>query len=291
VANRGLALAFFVDALTFVVSGLLVATLPIIRTEAAVAAAEDGTRTSWRQTFADLADGLRFFWFERSVRRVIVAMTAALFGGGTVIVLGQPFVDKVLRAGDTGFFAIVTTLGVGAALGIVAVALFSSRLARRDVVFGVATVATGVGLSAAAATNTVAGASLWMFVMGVGAGSAYVMGFSHLHEKVADSMRGRIFATLFALMRIGLFVSMAVAVPVEGALGRASTPQWLFSEPTRTILFMGGVTIGLSGIVVLRSLRSIWGRPKLAEETRRLIEEADRARRTRYGPGGKDSRS
>jgi dTMP kinase len=230
-----------------------------------------------------MGDGLRFFWQTKSVRRVIIAMTAALFGGGTVIVLGDPFVTRVLRAGDTGFFAIVTTLGLGAAIGIAAVSLYSSKLLRRDLVFGLATVATGIGLSAAAAANTVFGAAAWMLVMGLGAGSAYVMGFSHLHEEVTDDLRGRVFATLFALMRVGLFVSMAIAVPIEVALGRARTPSWLFSEPDRTILFAGGLTIALSGLGVLWSLRTLFVRPKLAEDARRFIEEANRARRPYYG--------
>jgi dTMP kinase len=281
--NQGVALAFLVDGFTFIFSGLLVASLPAIRTQAAAAAIEDGERPSPRDTIRDLVDGLKFFWNNKSVRRVIVAMTAALFGGGTVIVLGQPFVERVLRAGDTGFFAIVTTLGLGAAIGIGAVSLYSSRLLHRDLVFGLSTVATGVGLAAAAATNTVFGASAWMFVMGLGAGSAYVMGFSHLHEEVADDMRGRVFATLFGLMRIGLFVSMAIAVPIEVALGRARTPSWLFSEPDRTVLFAGGLTIVLSGVGVLWSLRDVFVRPKLAEDARRFIEEANRARQTYYG--------
>jgi dTMP kinase len=288
VTNQGVALAFFVDGLTFISSGLLVASLPVIRTEAATAAIEDGERKGPKDTLQDLVDGLKFFWNNKSVRRVIVAMTAALFGGGTVIVLGQPFVERVLRAGDTGFFAIVTTLGLGAAIGIGVVSLYSSRLLRRDLVFGLSTVATGVGLAAAAATKTVFGASAWMFVMGLGAGSAYVMGFSHLHEEVADEMRGRVFATLFGLMRIGLFVSMAIAVPIEVALGRARTPSWLFAEPDRTVLFAGGLTIIMSGLGVLWSLRDVFVRPKLAEEARRLIEEANRARQTYYGRRSED---
>jgi dTMP kinase len=281
--NEGLALAFFVDALTFLVSGILVASLPAMRSSAAEAAVENGERPSFGDTIRELIEGLRYLWTTRSVRRVIVAMTAALFGGGTIIVLGQPFVDRVLRAGDTGFFAIVTTLGLGAAIGIAGVSLYSSRLLRRDLVFALATMATGIALSAAAATQTVFGASSWMFVMGLGAGTAYVMGFSHLHEQVGDEMRGRVFATLFSLMRIGLFVSMAIAVPLEVALGRASTPSWLFAEPTRTILFFGGMTITLSGLSVLWSLRALFVRPKLDEEAQRFIEEANRARRKFWG--------
>ena len=40
---------------------------------------------------------------------------------GTVIIIGKPFVEDVLRADSTGFFAIVTALGVGGAIGIAAV--------------------------------------------------------------------------------------------------------------------------------------------------------------------------
>ena len=289
--NSELALAFFVDALTFVVSGLLIATLPTMRSRAAVVAAETGDRISLKRTFVELWEGLVFFWTRRTVRRVITAMTAALFGAGVVIVLGEAFAKRVLRAGDTGFFAIVTFLGLGAVVGIASVSVFSARLTRRDVVFGIATVATGAGLAAAAATNTVFGAAGWMLLMGVGAGAAYVMGFSHLHEEVDDDMRGRVFATLFSLMRIGLFVSMAVAVPLQGALGKASMPSWLFSEPSRTVLFLGGAVIVASGLGVLWSLRTLWAKPKLAEDTQWLIDEANRARRASYGRSDREDRS
>ena len=43
------------------------------------------------------------------------------------------------------------------------------------------------------------------------------------------------------------------------------------------------MTIVLSGVGVLWSLRTLFTRPKLAEDTRRFIEEANRARQTFYG--------
>ncbi len=205
-----LALAFGVDALTFFASAALVATLPVLKSRLAddPSRTADGERVS---AVADLVEGAKFFWERRSVRRVIVGMTAALVGGGTMIVLGKSFVEDVLDADQTGFFALVTTMGVGAGIGIVTVSLYESRLVRRDLVFAVALLATGAGLTAASLTATVAGAASWMLLMGFGAGAAYVMGLTHLHEQVSDEMRGRVFATLFGLMRIGLFVSMALA--------------------------------------------------------------------------------
>ncbi len=275
-ANASFALAFAVNAVTFLISGFLIATLPGLRAkngfgEKAEEAPPKGSAVE------DLRTGARFLWRNRSVRRLIIAMTTALFGGGTVIVLGPPFVEKVLNAGSTGFFAVVTTLGIGAVIGVVSVSSYSGRLVHRDVVFGICTVASGAGLAASSMTNTVAGASLWMLLMGFGGGAAYVMGFTHLHETVDDEMRGRVFATLFALMRIGLFVAMAIAVPLQTMFDSIDV-DFLFSQPTRTVLLVGGLVMVLAGLGILWTLRFLLRQARLGEGTRYWIEEATRAR-------------
>ena len=284
-ANESFALAFLLDAATFIVSGLLIANLPALRSRLARQGSEEGKGID--MAVNDLREGVRYMWRSRRVRRLIVAMTAALFGGGTVIVLGQPFVEDVLLAGTTGFFAVITTLGLGAVIGIAGVSAYAGRLVHRDAVFGASTVASGAGLIAASMTNTVAGASAWMLFMGLGAGAAYVMAFTHLHESVEDEMRGRVFATLFALMRVGIFVAMAIAVPLQAIFGRFDS-AWLFSQPTRTVLSFGGIVMIISGIGILWTLRSLFARPRMGEGTAYLIEEASRARRSRFRGDGED---
>jgi predicted MFS family arabinose efflux permease len=116
-------------------------------------------------------------------------------------------------------------------------------------------------------------------VMGMGAGAAYLMGLTHLHEYVDDELRGRVFATLFALMRIGLFVAMVLAVPLVNALGWVNI--WRLDDPTRVVLALGGVTILLSGLAVIISLRSLFHRPTFGRETQDIIAAANRARRLR----------
>ena len=273
------ALAFLVDSATFLVSGFVMATLPALRPESVEAARNgDGEASAeeGQSTWQDLVDGGRYVWHHKSVRRVIASLTAALFGGGVVIALGPSFVKDVLDAGNTGFFAVVTALGIGVGVGIVIVSLYGDRWSRRDVVFGVATFATGLGLSAAALTSTVFGASAWIFVMGVGAGSAYVMGLSHLHEQVEDDMRGRVFAMLFALMRIALFVSMLIAIPLEGALSQFDL--WpLFQPASRPVLFIGGAVIMATGLTTLWSLRHLLRRPKIGKETQDVLDAASKA--------------
>lgn len=275
-ANADFALAFLADSFTFFASALLILSLPTLST--VLSKQRRGERSAIRSTFSDVIVGVKFLWNNRSVRRVIVGMTTALFGGGTVIILGIEFVDKVLSADTEGFFAVVTALGAGAAVGIFVVSLYADRLVLRDAVFGLAMSLAGLGLTAASFTSTVAGASSWLFLMGFGAGAAYVMGLSHLHERVGDEMRGRVFAALFALMRIGLFVSMGIAVPVEGALERANLPGFL-SQPTRTVLTAGGVTILLAGIGTLWSIRATFGAPRWGPGTRGAFREAARAAR------------
>jgi dTMP kinase len=264
VATQPFALAFLVDSVTFLASGLIIATLPALKSALAIEIEAEGGHLAARETLRSIIDGAKYLWRDRSVRRVIVGMTTALFGGGTVIIIGKPFVEDVLQADETGFFAIVTALGIGAAIGIAAV-------------------------SAAAMVNTVGGAVSWLFLMGVGAGAAYVMGLTHLHEHVDDEMQGRVFATLFGMMRIGLFVSMGIAVPLTGALNIAGIGR--LNDPNRLVLFFGGAVMLMSGAALLWSLRSLFGRPKLESATHDIIAHVDQARRGGRQRQGGPSRS
>ena len=278
--NEGLVLAFGFDALTFIGSGLLVASLPKIETQVA----QDGDNSAdAKSTWQDFKEGVGFLAKDPSVRRVITGMTAALFGGGTVIVLGLEFVENVLQADQAGFYAIITLLGFGAGVGLIVLSLNEYRLVHLDLAFGIATAVTGIGLAAAAMVTTVPGAGAWMFVMGLGAGAAYLMGLTHLHEYVGDELRGRVFAALFTLMRIGLFVAMALAVPLVDAFGWVDIGR--LDDPTRVVLFLGGVIIFLSGLTVIITLRSLFHRPSLGRETKEIIAAANKARRSRMsGP-------
>ena len=253
----------------------MIASLPKITSPLAEDPAPNNAKSTWK----DFKEGMSFLAKDPSVRRVIVGMTTALFGGGTVIVLGPAFVEDVLNADQAGFFAIITMLGLGAVIGLVSLSLNEYRLVHLDLAFGIATSVTGLGLAAAAMVTTVPGAGAWMLVMGLGAGAAYLMGLTHLHEYVDDELRGRVFAALFSLMRIGLFVAMALAVPLVDAFRKVDF--WRLDDPTRVVLFIGGVTIFASGMTVIVTLRSLFRRPSLGRETKEIIAAANRARRSR----------
>ena len=270
-------LAFGVDSVTFMLSGLLVASIPIPKPELAqddettpVVAKKSGL--DLRQPVRDLLEGVRFVASVRTVRNVVLGMAAALFGGGALIALGQPFSNEVLQGGTSGFGILVTALGLGVGTGMLAVAVFSSELTRRDLTFAISLSLTGLAIVFAAIAATVWGATGWVFVAGVTIGLAYVMGFTHLHETVDDTLRGRTFAALFTLVRTAFLVSVTLAVAVAAALdGRFPRP---LDNGIRNVLVLGGAIITVSGLGTLWSMRMIFSRPKLNSELYRSIRDA-----------------
>lgn len=246
------ALAFLIDATTYVVSALIIMTLPI-PTRTLSGDRRGRGRLNLMAPLRDLKDGVKFVATHPRVRPVVAAITVALAGGGIIIVLGKPFAQGVLMAGDIGFPALLTAFGLGAGAGIVLVTIFAPRFVYKDVLFGLALVVTGISLGAAGFVKTIFGGVGWIFPMGIGAGSGYVLGFAHLHEQAEDAVRGRTFAAVFSLMRIGLLASMAVALPASEIL--SDILPGLLSEGSRLVLILGGLLIMTAGLATLWTVR------------------------------------
>jgi len=241
-------LAFLVDSFTYLTSAAIISTLTIPGR-----ARPKQRKVDLRAPLRDLKEGVVFVATHPRIRSVMLAMTGALAGGGIIIVLGKPFARDVLDAGTAGFPALLTAFGLGAAVGIVLVTIFGPRLEHKDISFALALLVAGFGLGATGFVKTVIGAAGWIALMGFGTGSAYVLGFAHLQEQAEDELRGRTFAALLALMRIGLLTSMAMALPLA-ALFDGLIPG-LLGEGSRVVLLVGGAIMLVSGTVTLWSVR------------------------------------
>ena len=270
--DRGPDLAFVLDAVTFLVSGGIVATIAIPRpTLANRAAAGQVDKGDWRQPFRDLVEGFAFVTQTRTVRRVVFGMAVALFGGSALLPLGQSFAQDVLGGGDTGFGVLVTALGVGVGLGMLGVAIFSTDRTRYDLTYALSLGVTGLSIGLAAFSGTVIGASGWVLLAGVGTGFAYVMGFTHLHGVVDDTLRGRTFAALFTLVRTGMLVSFALAVLVASALDGLLPPP--FENGIRNVFALAGVLVLGTGLLSIAAIRSGLIRPDMPPQVRRSIRD------------------
>jgi len=158
-------LALWVDGLTFLVSALIIFRLPIPR-----AFRREGHKVDWTATFRDISEGLGFIRHDRVVRGVIIGIGVGLIGGGAMIPLGPVFAQQVLGGGSAEFGLLMTTLGFGAAFGVISLIAIQKRVPR-ETVFEFAVMGSGAALVAAATTSSVMLAALFVAILGACAGS------------------------------------------------------------------------------------------------------------------------
>lgn len=266
--------AFTFDAFTFLLSAFLVARIPIPRPKVAEHRKAEGAM-DWRAPLRDLSEGVRFVIGDKGVRNVIVGMATALFGAGIFFILGQPFSRIVLGGGRAGFGVLITALGSGVGGGMLVLATLGSRIGRRDLSFAISLIVTGAAITMVTTMSSVFAAAGWLFLAGIGAGSSYVMGFTHLHEQVDDAMRGRTFAALYTLARTSLLISIALGgFAAELLDGLLPAP---FDNGIRNALAVGGAIVLSAGLVTLWNLRATLTSPEFSEETYRTLKDASDA--------------
>jgi dTMP kinase len=199
------ALALFVDACTFIASAILVLGLPIRSTRRG-----PKRRAEVGQTLRDIREGLRYIAHEPRVQGVIVGLGVGLIGGGAMLPLGPAFARQALGGDAATFGLLMSALGFGAAGGVVGLLAIQRRV-HREQVFPLAVMGTGAFLVLAASISTTVFAALAVGVVGACAGTAYVTGFTVLQESVHDELRGRTFATLYAVIRLCLLISLVIS--------------------------------------------------------------------------------
>ena len=220
-------LAFYVDALTFLFSASMVWRLTGIR--AAVrsngngeAASSNDKRIDFAQAFHEIKEGWQFIAINPVVRCVNIGLATGLIGGGMLVPLGPVFSIRVLGAGTAGFGFFVFAMGCGVALGVVLLSIFQKRLPKAQV-FALSLLVGGASLLLAASMSTLALAALFVALLGMCAGSVYVLGFTLLHESVDDELRGRIFSALYTLVRLCVLIAFAVGPLLSDLLDKLSS--------------------------------------------------------------------
>jgi dTMP kinase len=258
-------LAFYFDALTFLVAAFIVWSLPIPRRERHLAADRTSHRFDAASTLHELREGWRFIFVNPIVRAVIFGLATGLIGGGMLIPLGSLFAADVLGAGDAGYGSLITSLGVGVALGVGLVSIVQRRLPKQWV-FTFAVLAAGVSLVFAASASTLTPAVLAVGVIGLCAGAVYVLGFTLLHENVDDELRGRVFTALYTLVRLCLILAMTIGPLLTGLFDHLSNRFWqrdvtllgldVALPGVRLTLWLAGLIIVAAGWFAAVSLRA-----------------------------------
>ncbi len=264
-------LAFYVDGFTFLITALIVLSIAIPRLEREE---RDGDRLfDFGGTFRDLREGWQFIFLNPVVRSVNLGLATGLIGGGMLVPLGPIFADEVLGAGDAGFGVFVFCLGLGVAMGVLALSFLQKRLPKEWVFTGAVFLA-GVALLVAASMSSLTPAALLVTLIGVSAGAVYVLGFTLLHENVADELRGRIFSALLTIVRLCVLIAFAIGPILAQLLDGASNELWdrdvtlfgldIFVPGVRLTLWFAGFIILGAGVLAALSLRRGPGRARVA---------------------------
>jgi dTMP kinase len=256
--------AFYVDALTFLLSAFMISRLVLPKVELRK---ERAGRIDFGQAFHELKEGWQFIFINPVVRAVNVGLATGLIGGGMLVPLGPVFSDKVLHAGTDGFGFFIFSLGCGVAFGVVVLSVFQRRVPKAQV-FATSVFVAGAALIMAASMSELRFAALFVAILGVCAGGVYVLGFTLLHESVDDELRGRIFGALYILVRFCVLLAFAVGPLLSDLLDRLSRGLVgadrqiaigtvdIAVPGVRLTLWLAGLIIMGAGVLAAMSLRA-----------------------------------
>jgi MFS family permease len=211
-AAAGPAAAYWINAVSFVVSVVLVRRIParLLQSERAL------TRGHWR----DLGDGLLAVMRSQPLLAVLVAwgLTEVAIGGGNV---AEIFIAKnTFHAGDFGYGLLDSAIGAGLVLGSVASTSVLARLGTART-YGLSLAAMTLGFAGTGASPGIWVAAACLLVSGTGNGCAIVCNALLVQRGVADSARGR--ALTFVMS--ATFVLAGVGNGVAGALVDRTGPR------------------------------------------------------------------
>lgn len=240
---RPAALAIWINSLTFFGSAYLFSRMRIPRNGGVRARHADREMPSaWEQ----LKEGLRFIATHPRIRALITGVMAAAFAGGALVPIAKLFVS-VIGAGDSAFGFLVAAVGLGMLTGLVSAVRAAERFGRMRVF------APGIGLGGlftivTALMPTVWTAAVGAFGVGLGAGLAFVTGYTQLQVDAGDQVRGRAFAAFNTGVRLAIFAALVVAPALVGVIG---------TEPSNGYA-IGGVriTMMIAGLVAL--VGAVW---------------------------------
>ncbi len=259
--------AFYVEVVMLLVAAVMITSLPISKEH--LRRTEDEESIDLGQVFHEIKEGWQFIFVNPVVRSVNIGLATGLIGGGMLVPLGPVFARTVLGADDPSqsFGVFITALGLGVAAGVIGLSTVQRRLPKTRVFSGAVLVA-GVSLVAAASMSTLLLSALFVFILGLCAGSVYVLGFTLLHENVDDELRGRAFSGLYTLVRMCVLVAFALGPFLAGLLNQLSAAvlddrRWdvlggsIFLPGVRLTLWLAGAIMSFAGVLTILSLRSV----------------------------------
>ncbi|MGZ4427525.1 MAG: dTMP kinase [Nocardioidaceae bacterium] len=215
-------LALYFNAISFIVSGIVITTLKHIPRGPADVESEGNA-------FRIVVDGWKYVGTTPLVRGLVIGIIGAFAAGGVVVGLARTFVSD-LGGGNAGYGVLFGTVFLGLGLGMWRGPRLLSGLSRRRL-FGLSLTASGLMLFPIALVQQLEIVTGLTLVLGFFSGVAWITGNTMLGLEVPDELRGRTFAFVGSMIRLSLALVLAISPLLAGLIGRHSFGGTGHGEP------------------------------------------------------------
>lgn len=222
IVTAGFGWAFAINAASYLLSAALLRGLRV--------PVPAGPPRPRRHLLRDAAEGAQVLVRDRLLRAMAVVQLLAALSAGATSALLVVYAQERLGATGPGYGALLAAIGVGAALGPLALLRFVREPRRPLFVFGPFALRGIVDLLLAASTRLPVAAGA-LLAYGVGTSTGAVTFNSLLQAETDEHLRGRVFASMDLLWQTGRLLSLALG----GALAE-------FAD-IRAVYLLGGVLL------------------------------------------------
>jgi predicted MFS family arabinose efflux permease len=240
--DRPLAMVFWLDGASYIVSALMIGRLSTLRhglARASDAAVDvgDQARVRFRDAFS-----------IPLVRAVLPATIAVALGLGALFSLGIEFVRSVLDASDAQFGVLIALFGVGAIVGLAILQKLHAVDRIRATRVGV--MALGVIVAGFSLAPVIALAFVGAVLFGAAAAWTLASGMGALQSELDGQERILAFAVFHIAIRAGLAAAAIGAGAAGELVGEVRWPVVGTLEPSRLVLLCSGLLVFLSAMRV-----------------------------------------
>jgi MFS family permease len=240
IAFLGTRVAFGLNAVTFLVSALLITRLQI---PAHAGQIGEVAKRGLGSFLADARDGLRFARHDPFVSRLLIVQSLASFAVGATSAMLVVLAERHLHLPPAGFAWLVGAIGVGALIGPLIPNVLATDYRDARWLF-VPYVIRGIGDVLLAIATPLPLAMLILFVYGLNTSTGMVVFSSTVQGVVPDTVRGRVFTLLDVSWNTMRLLSLAVGGLVVDTLG------------IQPLFWGGGALLALAGVLGLVLLGS-----------------------------------
>jgi MFS family permease len=232
-AAAGVDAAYWINAVTFLLSAALLAGIPQGLLQATAAA----SRGHWQ----DLKDGFGLTVHAPALLTVLVAWNVAMFASAAVNVAEPELAIHTFDAGRFGLGLMMGCAGLGLAVGAYLAGAWIERRGLSNV-YGISLGLMGLGVGAAAVAPNVWVATACVVVSGCGNGAAVVCNAIFVQRGAPDALRGRAFAVLMSSNVAVLMLGMVIAGRLTDVVGA----RWIWAAASVAALLAAVVGYALS---------------------------------------------